>query len=262
MPRQSRTGRKSRSQSRAAVTRRQRSLSKESESITVRPPSKKSLDATASQIRFGLAVSGPPAELNQDAEAITRLRDINQQLIIERDSLRHSFDVLHMLHNQFDLTESAAIPRSRRTPTKDLQDSNRKITDVLLKAIEHAKDSIVEVLSEEWVTRALLVLVIGGTAAFGIHHVFVGSTTAATGFVHEVTQLTHTLRSLTAMIQVASQEASRWMGGSLGSAMGLSAGEFLASMFPQVPGVAIATAASRAAGAYAGFTLFDTSSRG
>lgn len=188
----------------------------------------------------------------QEVDAAMKLRQLqewNSKILSEHELL-----ILAIKQRRFDaiIQGTRNATGKRRTPAEVEADRE------LWESIERAKARMLDILSEDWVLQALILLIIGGSAAFAAQHVFVQTTTSATSFVHEVSQLAHTLRSLTELIRVAASQVGKWVAGSMGAAVGDTAGPWLAALFPQVPGsAAFASAAARAAGAYAGYTFMS-----
>ena len=177
-----------------------------------------------------------------------------QQLLAWNQKLRLAQTRLDMARE--DRRFAAMIERATSKQTEPPSPAEMEAEQDLGESIERAKAIIRDILKEEWVVRALALLAIGGAATFAAHYVFVETASSATSFVHEVTQMTHVLRSLTDLIRLASREASRWMAGSLGGAVGDAAGTWFSALFPQAPyATAFASVATRAAGTYAGFSF-------
>lgn len=193
-------------------------------------------------------VMHPLASVQEDRRR--ELRVTVARLTASEENLQAALDDRHVVSH---LTAKLDSQTSEASATGAFRIA-AKIQQRLHSAVARAQRQLSRLFDQEWMVQALFACAIGGAASYGISQLFSSATETATNFVREVSKLADVVNNVTRLIMMSSAEATLWVAGILGGAMGASAGMLLSALLPGGPGLVLGTAAL---GAYSGFTLLD-----
>ena len=208
----------------------------------------------AGTIQFQIEGKDPYDAFRTELLSEAKKRHILQ---IHEEELEHTGSILKAALHAKDQVEY--FEQLGRMKKPDEQKILKRVLSRFRFALANAKKCLRNLLQEDWIVQAMLASIVGGVTTLGAYYLFTSATETVTELVKQAALLTSSVRAVTQLIYVSSVEASLWVAGLIGGAMGVSAGLLLSTIFPHVTGIVLAAGA---AGAYSGFTLLDWRERG